>query len=478
MNNLKKTILQTLITGVLAVACCIGLLLVSSLTSQQNIQKNAEKSAAYFESAELFEKLGKGKQDATERDNYADCISTGIAYQLGNTEPIEGTDRSNPFIRILEARFTQDEEHFENVDDGLERAVYEGAEGNRTYSRYWHGGAAVIRLLLPFFDVEGMRIIFYALGIIINLVWVIFLVIRREYLLAVPYLLGVDAGKILFGYTCFEYMYVCLFVNIFSIVIYMIMNQNVKKKELRFAPEALFLTIGILTCFFDFLTAETATFTIPAFVSLYVMENALNKPYTIQKEGEDKKKTSPWMYLLRIGLFWLLGYAFMFLLKWGLCAVVLGPEEARLALSSIAERTVGEVHETLNTASETVGIFDRIMILFERNFACLYSIPNGTAKGAVRLILFAVPAFFYILWFFFRDKDSLHGKDKKTGKKEYSFFPVYLTLAAVPILRFLVLSNHSYLHYFFTYRALMILVMVLAYWFIKTTILKYFLKSR
>ena len=116
-------------------ACCIGLLLVSSLTSQQNIQKNAEKSAAYFESAELFEKLGKGKQDATERDNYADCISTGIAYQLGNTEPIEGTDRSNPFIRILEARFTQDEEHFENVDDGLERAVYEGAEGNRTYSR-------------------------------------------------------------------------------------------------------------------------------------------------------------------------------------------------------------------------------------------------------------------------------------------------------------------------------------------------------
>ena len=147
MNNLKKTILQTLITGVLAVACCIGLLLVSSLTSQQNIQKNAEKSAAYFESAELFEKLGKGKQDATERDNYADCISTGIAYQLGNTEPIEGTDRSNPFIRILEARFTQDEEHFENVDDGLERAVYEGAEGNRTYSRYWHGGAAVIRLL-------------------------------------------------------------------------------------------------------------------------------------------------------------------------------------------------------------------------------------------------------------------------------------------------------------------------------------------
>ena len=36
-------------------------------------------------------------------------------------------------------------------------------------------------------------------------------------------------------------------------------------------------------------------------------------------------------------------------------------------------------------------------------------------------------------------------------------------LALLPYLRYLVLSNHAYLHFFFTYRAQMVCIMVVAY---------------
>ncbi|MBR4581354.1 MAG: hypothetical protein IKO32_08980 [Lachnospiraceae bacterium] len=481
MKKNSKIILQTIITGVLAAFCCIGLLLVSSLIPQDKILKHAEESALYFESKELFEYMVP-KQDAVKRDNYADCITFDIAYHLGNTKQIEGTDRSNAFVRILEARYTRDED--ENVDDGFKRAVTEGAVGNQTYSRYWHGGAAVVRLLLSFFDVSRMRVLFFVTGILLNLAWVVYLVIRKDFLLAISFLCGITAGKILFGYTCFEYAFVCLFVTVFSFLVYFAMQgekgpeivSNEAKRKGILPVEALFLSAGILTCFFDFLTAETAVLTIPAFVAVYCLENRKKSPFTVKySSAKDEKKESPWIFLLRIALCWFVGYALMFGLKWGLSALVLGPEEAASAFTSVAERTVGDVHETLNLASPTVGFAKRVEMIFLRNFSCLYSIPNDTKTSVSTIIILGIPMILYIIWFFFRDKENIH---EKKGKKDFSFLPLYLVIALIPVLRFLVLSNHAYLHYFFTYRALMADAMIFTYIFLQTTILSNLLQLR
>ena len=484
MKSNGKSIVQVIITGVLAVVCCIGLLLVSSLIPQEVIYKNAKNSVFYFENKPLFEMM-VSRQDAVERDNYADCISTGIAYHLGNDMEIEGSDRSNPFVRILEARYTQDEE--ENVNDGFHRAVRKNAPGNKLYSRYWHGGAAVIRLLLPFLDVSGMHVLFFVIGIILNLGWIAFLVVRKDYVLAISYLFGIIFGKILFGYTCFEYSFVCLLMPLFSFLIYIAVKVNAKREKALISPEAVFLLAGILTCFFDFLTAETLTFTVPAFVALVCLEKEKKKkPFTISPVSEtNRRKNETLFFLLRIGAAWLIGYALMFGLKWGITALVLGPEEASTALASVAERTVGAVHETKNLASPTVGFIKRIESVYLYNFSCLYGIPSGTPHSATMLILLGTPAFLYILWFFFRNKEMLHGDGKsgesgnanKKGKKGFPFFPLYLLIAAVPLLRFAILSNHSYMHYFFTYRALMAVVMIMVYCSVKTTILSNLLEQ-
>lgn len=472
--------------GALAVVLCIGLLLVSSLTSQKTVQIHAEESAAYFKSRELFEKLIKN-QEAVKRDNYADCISSGIAYQLGNKEPVSGTDRTNSFIRILEARYTDEEG--ENVNDGFYRAVMNGDTPNQTYSRYWHGGAAIIRLLLTAMNVSEMRMFMFILGIVINLAWIAFLVVKKEYLLTISYLFAIIAGKILFGYTCFEYAFVCFLIPVISFAVYKTMENNrmnaarMKGRptadgsavpDRSIAVEGIFLIAGILTCFFDFLTAETATFTIPAFVAVCCLQKETAKSFTIRTESTKKKqKASLWRFALTIAACWLIGYAGMFLLKWGLNAIFLGPSEAMSALSYAAERSVGEVHVTSDMASPAAGLWQRIEKIFLRNFACLYGIPSEMKESAVAVIAFIVPAFLYIFWFFLRDKSKLHTKEKK----DHSFFFICLILALIPILRFLVLSNHSYMHYFFTYRALMADVMIVTYWFLKTTVIGRFLEN-
>ena len=474
MKNTESSAIKTILAGVLAVLGCIGLLLVSSLIPQKSIQKNAELSSAYFSTTPLFEYLIKN-QNAVKRDNYADCISTGIAYHFGNSSQEEGS--GNPFIRILKAGYTRDEG--ENVNTGLQRAVETGAPTNVSYSRYWHGGAAVIRLLLPALSVPKMHMVFFFAGIVLNLSLVAFWIFRKEYHLGSAYLVGMIAGKILFAYPCFEYLFVCLIMPVTSFLVYLwfrgfLPGPGRRSGAEKLPFESIFLVTGILTCFFDFLTAETLTFTLPAFVGLVCMENILNKPFTVR--GGEEEKITPLKFFLKSGIFWLSGYGGMFVLKWVLAGLFLGKEEMNTALEFVAERTLGDVHATKNLASPVLNFGDRMKGVFLDNLSCLFGIPENVKESSVILILSGVLCGLFILWFFLRKRGG--NKDKKqrgnTNQKEKkgnAFFPLYLSLAFVPVLRFLVLSNHSYLHSFFTYRALIVTVVVITYLFIKTTVL-------
>ena len=458
-----------IIVGVLAALCCAGLLLVSSLIPQDIVETNARESAKYFKEHMLFDNQ-IGTQDDTKRDNYADSITSCIAWHLGNKEAIEAApNRSNPFIRILEARYTQ--EDGENVNIGFDRAMNENASANQTYSRYWHGGAALVRLLYPTFSVTEMHSLFLLLGMALTVFWIVYLVVRKEYPLAIAYGIGAIAVKLVFAYTCFEYTFVLMLTPIISFLVYLTYDtepgllpkpENERKKKL--SPESIFLLAGILTCFFDFLTAETLTFTLPAFVMLAQLQKATNKPYTIRREGETV--VVPWKKLFNAALAWFAGYAGMFALKWILVLIVLGKEEFMTAMTVAAERSIGEVHQTLNMASPTVGVFTRIKLILLRNFACLFSLPNSLSEIQVALILAGIICVIGLLWFFLRKKP-----DKEKGKKTNVFFPLYLAVALLPVIRFFVLSNHAYQHYFFTYRALMATVAVLVYVFIQTTVL-------
>jgi len=67
----------------------------------------------------------------------------------------------------------------------------------------------------------------------------------------------------------------------------------------------------------------------------------------------------------------------------------------------------------------------------------------------IALVVTVVVAF--CIWYLFRTK------------KVNDINRLFGILAIIPVVRFIALNNHSYIHFFFTYRALLVTVVVLVY---------------
>ena len=111
-------------------------------------------------------------------------------------------------------------------------------------------------------------------------------------------------------------------------------------------------------------------------------------------------------------------------------------------------------------ADEKADLGQRLLGIFQRNAGCLYwGTENMTIGRVVLITLIAVVAagsFWYM-----------------TRKDSYTYDKIWIlaVVAFIPVIRFLVVSNHTYIHYFFTYRALLVTVMIALYIVYETTVL-------
>ena len=139
----------------------------------------------------------------------------------------------------------------------------------------------------------------------------------------------------------------------------------------------------------------------------------------------------------------------MFLLKLGMLALVAGEEVMRSSLSEGLFRLGGEVRTANISTAPVVDFGTQLSGAVWHNLACLYPMHAGRMQAAgvwlATLVITAVGAIaVYLL------HEEIEGE---------CFLPMALT-ALVPYLRFLVLSNHSYVHFFITYRAQMVTLAV------------------
>ena len=163
--------------------------------------------------------------------------------------------------------------------------------------------------------------------------------------------------------------------------------------------------------------------------------------------------------LLQMGLIWGISYGGMFALKWGISAVILGKEEFVEALFSAGERLVGSIslegiHAVQQGSDLTLkmGLGEQMMGALLYNLGCLFPFRERMEGGKVLVLCISVVLFCVFLIYLFRDKEfSPH------------LCSLFLLLSGVVYLHCLILSNHSYLHYFFTYRAQLTGVTALLY---------------
>lgn len=92
------------------------------------------------------------------------------------------------------------------------------------------------------------------------------------------------------------------------------------------------------------------------------------------------------------------------------------------------------------------AIFRNIALLIPFNFAKSY-------LGVVFLVL-GTGFVLFCIWFLYRKKQTTSW-----------LMQLLILIGLIPYVRYIILSNHAYLHYFFTYRAQLVTVTVLGYAF-------------
>lgn len=391
--------------AVSALVLAAALILVA-LIPQESIYDNMLSSAEYLRDGELFGDAIDGI-NGSRIDRYADSILLGIAWQY---------DKSHPFISVMRSAFYSTPLKNENYN--LYDAVAGGLGANEQYIRYWHGSIAVVRPLLLIFDLKGIYIFNSVILAGLLIVFGIITIRDRAYVPFAAMLCGLLFTQAVFVPLSLEYTWTFMLMFIFSISAY-----KLARAEKRKSYGCLFVISGVATAYFDFLTTETICLTIPLLLILWV-------------EGRAADKKVLWRTAVKAALCWGAAFVGMWVLKWGLASLILKENVMSYVTGHVQERLGGEIGLSLGSYLSSAVI---------RNVLCLFPAEYGNA-GIIAAIMLVL-GICYVLYVY--RKDTVN-KDK---------ILLYGAIALVPYIRYLVLHNHAYLHYFFTYRAQMCMIM-------------------
>lgn len=389
---------------IVVLAALTGMLVLVAKIPRSAIQENVAESAEYLCEGELFGMRVEGVQ-GSKIDRYADSILVAIAYQYDEEHPLESVMWSSYY-------YTE----WMNENDNLLEAVTKGYEANQQYLRYWHGSNVIVRPLLLLFNIQEIYVLN---GVVLAALIIILLavLIRRKALIPA---IGVAAGLILTSvwYVPFsvEYTWTYLLMLIMSIIGLKLAFAG-RWKCLGF----FFLIGGMLTNYVDFLTTETLTLLVPLLLILWV-DRHQNQEKTIKSLFVDAGKAAGT---------WGCGYAGMWVMKWLMASAVLG--------ENVLPYVSGHIEERLGNTE--VAQWKYMPGALIRNLSCLFPLEYG-ALGAVTGIALLLLVIY--IGYVYHKEDICR-----------NCVLLYALVGLVPYLRYIVLLNHSYLHFFFTYRAQM-----------------------
>ena len=392
-----------------ALLCLLWLgLAVSAVIPNDALYRRFSQSALSYGKAEPFQ-FHNGDRWNAIADNYADSILLNVAWNMGNGAPLTA---------VIDTDYYDGEAQGENV--GLYLTVTEGRAPNTDYTRYWHGSVMFLRPLHLVMSVSAIRMLGFSVFLLLLVLTAILLARSRHGDIALLLLLSLAAVQVWNIRLSMEYQPAFLLTFLLC-PLYLLLERRGDRWLTLLSTAG-----GTAIAFFDFLTTETLTLLIPLLLVLAVRA----------KEGRLASGRDTLLLLLRCGLAWCCAYAGCFLVKWIAASIVTGENAFALALSAVAERT----------GSASSLEYDAPTSIFSAITANLTMVFGGTARVQLPRVLTGLAGTLGLLlscWYLFRRKPVCRG----------AALPLFLT-GAVVFLRYLVLNNHSYLHEFFTYRAL------------------------
>lgn len=321
--------------------------------------------------------------------------------------------------------------HSAIIDIHTDKLMYESLIQNRDYynpiqaamsinqyPRYWHGYQLLLRPLTVVFQVQELRY----LGMLtfhLLFFWSAWLMAKKtKPLYAMFYVLTVASGYVVFLPVCFQFLttFLVLFVSLI-----VLLRRYDKNKPLPAVKWMLyFFVVGMVENFFDFLTYPILTLGIPLVLLLWLR---------VRDEQADFRGN--FWFMFKASLSWFFGYALTWISKWLLSAAILGVRYFWRTMSVVQYRLEGSEEEPL----------DRIGTIQKNLKAWLNVQDGGVISWSKIALLILIVAVVLIIW-----------RKLKDWKTVGAYLPI-LFVAAYPYIWYLVMSNHSQIHYWYTYRA-------------------------
>ncbi|MBP1559940.1 MAG: hypothetical protein J6C96_01685 [Oscillospiraceae bacterium] len=384
-------------------------LVAAAAIPNERIYDNMYESAMFFKDKPPY--VNKSQLRLIQ-DNYADVILLNVTWNMGS---------GNPFVSALNTAYYDGNDGTNDYGEnwGFYCAVEGAEQPNTDYSRYWHGMAALIRPFMLFTDIDGIKLIGTITAFVLLAVNAALLIKKRQYFAAgglVAALLCVHMWNIRLS---MEYQPAVL-VTLLLLPLYILLEQN------DGALSILAVISGVMIAFFDFLTCETLTILIPLLIVFI----------TRKQDNRLPDLRSNILLILKCGSAWGLSYAGTFLVKWSAASLVTGENKFVTALSSVEERLIGE--------AEQLSPVKQFFLAPMANISTLFGGCDRVSWGNIAAGLIISAVVFGAIFYLFRSSE----------KFDRSFNLTMLILGMLPFARFFLLNNHSYLHEFFTYRAL------------------------
>lgn len=403
VRRIKNAILILIAGGVIGIV----LLILANMIPTDSIIKNARASVDIFKLEGSNPQVIHGYQ-ATALDNYTDAWMLRNAFYNGE---------ESAWQKALHVYYYgyPDEESYDVRESTI--AWLEGKDGyeKKSYARYWHGYLILLKPLLYFWDYGDIRgfLKWIELSMVI---YICVLLSKRKLERFIPAFIAamICIEFQLIGMSM-QYSWVFLIGMAFSV---MILRKAPHRSEEDGRDDLLFLVIGMLTSYFDFLTYPLFTLGIPL---LFLI---------ICEREEERENAALLGTAIKHSVYWSVGYIGMWVQKWILCTVFTGENLLADGLNSILERSGRSVN------GEQVGYVDAL----RANIAPICKYPYFLAVLAAAVLIFVIC------------------RKEESGTFSGWVFLTYLYIAFLPFCWYAVSVNHSYIHFFMTGKLLGITV--------------------
>lgn len=400
MYNKKEIVLNKvknlLLIYIFLISIFVITMVISYALPNKNIINNTKESIPKLVAEGVYPKVFFDSHKS-QLDNFTDSWMLNIAISADNKHPLKSS-LANPYKKPHDAK--------DKVDQ-LNKSLYKEDLPIDEYSRYWHGYQIVLRPLLLLFNYEQIR--YLNMFGIMSLFMTVAYLLKKE--LGTRYVASFLVSMIMIMFMIspmslqFSSMFYMTFISMIVVLLY---HKKIRDNNYLIY---VFFIIGAVTSFWDLLTVPLLTLGLPL------------TTYVLLEEKSNRLITNT-IDTIKASFIWAIGYGITWATKWVVATIVLKKNIISDALSQILSRTSSEVGELEISKIDAV----------EKNTNLLFD-------GFV-IKLFIIALIIWLILFLISKRQNI-----------IDVLPI-LVIAVYPILWYIILANHSYMHFWFTYRSL------------------------